>query len=1403
MKSLTDYKFSHGLFLSSLLVASLTLLPSFAFAGSVALASAPMVNATPSADVLPNLMVVFDDSGSMESRYLPDLVGNDPVIDSIGNTSWAFRRKANAYNNIYYDPSITYSAPALFDSSGALNTTTYPSMSGESAAKGADATKRSPNWNKVRIDAYGVIGGTATTGLTSTPISATSAIDTIVSETSTSMRRTAYVVEPGEYCKDHALKDCTQISAPTATYKYPAPLRWCNTAANALLASPALGTCQGVYVAGSFKNPRFPSPRQTDFTVTNVLTGATVTSIKVDGKEILSATVTAPSDSESAMAALIVAEINKCNGKMVDHCTVEGFAAVQDVTDPSKIILTAGKGNIALPVISKTGTFVTSALANFKCTKADSSVNNCPSASTNFYPGYNLLRVITPGTTAEFPYPGASTAASSRTDCAASLCTGNEEMTNFANWYAYYQSRNQSLKTAISLAFKDVDARYRIGMTSQSYTGTTDGSTYLHIDKYELAHKNTFLTTLFKQVASGGTPTRAALTKVGKLFAKKVGTLDPVQYSCQKNYAFVATDGYWNGTAGTTVSGAAIPNMDGGSTARPYYEGPTASAGSLADVAKYYYDTDLRTAALGNCTGGAAPGLPSGGDVCDNSFGTQTMTTFALALGIAGKLDFTSDYRTATSGDYYNLKKGLGSPVVNWPDPNLASASSELPERIDDLWHAAVNSDGIYFSAKSPTEVVKSLREALADIDKKIGSGSAAATSTLQPVSGDNYAYVASYTTMQWSGNLEARTINTETGEVSKDAVWCVEDVVEDSCSLPSTRVLVSSGSSTSYVCRPPSGADVEIASSCSGVLKSKVADFTDTRTIYMSSGSALQTFSYANISAKGLNATFDNTFLRNNLSQRSFLTAAQLNALSGDKLVAYLRGQFGYDLRPSNPADNQLFRLRGTVLGDIVESQAAYLGRPMHSYLDAGYDAFKSAQASRSGTVYVGANDGMLHAFDSATGNERWAFVPTPVIPNLWRLADDMYSTSHRYYVNGSPYITDIYDGSWKTILVAGLNAGGRGYYALDITNPAAPVLLWEFTSANDPNLGFTFGGPVITKLDDGTWVALLTSGYNNGTGSGAYNTSPVTEIANSPAGDGMGYLYVLNAKSGALLSKISTGAGSSATPSGLSKIAAWVDKATKDNTATYVYGGDLLGNLWRFDINDGSVFKLANLNDGATSQPITVRPELGLIKNKRVVFVGTGKYLEQSDLANTDQQTIYAISDNDATATLTSPRDSLVKQTLSDSSGTMRVTTNNAVDYSAKRGWYVDLTDSKERQNVDAILVRGLLLVPTTVPESTVCSPGGYSWLNCFDYETGGVCNTTFGSSLKVDSVIVGINVLYISKNPDNLSDKTPVVSIVTAKDPTPDTLTGRKDPFGSLGSGTSTSFSQKKAIWRELIQ
>ena len=123
----------------------------------------------------------------------------------------------------------------------------------------------------------------------------------------------------------------------------------------------------------------------------------------------------------------------------------------------------------------------------------------------------------------------------------------------------------------------------------------------------------------------------------------------------------------------------------------------------------------------------------------------------------------------------------------------------------------------------------------------------------------------------------------------------------------------------------------------------------------------------------------------------------------------------------------------------------------------------YVASTASRKAVLYAGANDGMLHAFDADTGNELWAFVPSFVMPELYKLADVDYRDKHRYFVDGSPVVADIYTGStWKTILVGGLNAGGKGYYALDITDPDNPVALWEFT---DANMGLTYGNPVITK--------------------------------------------------------------------------------------------------------------------------------------------------------------------------------------------------------------------------------------------------------------------------------------------------------------------------------------------------
>jgi type IV pilus assembly protein PilY1 len=428
-----------------------------------------------------------------------------------------------------------------------------------------------------------------------------------------------------------------------------------------------------------------------------------------------------------------------------------------------------------------------------------------------------------------------------------------------------------------------------------------------------------------------------------------------------------------------------------------------------------------------------------------------------------------------------------------------------------------------------------------------------------------------------------------------------------------------------------------------------------------------------------------------------------------------------------------------------------------LFNYADAGYSSFVSTNSTRLGTVYAGANDGMLHAFNAATdangagGAELWAYVPTAVMPNLYKLTDKNYATGHQYFVDGSPNVGDAYfGGAWHTILVGGLNEGGRSYYALDVTNPTAPVLLWEFT---DTNLGDTYGNPVITKLRNGTWVVIVTSGYNN-----------------VSAGDGLGHLYVLNAQTGAVISNVNTGVGSTATPSGLGRISAWVNSPMVDNTAQRAYGGDLLGNVWRFDVNgpngDGispaAPQLLATLKDASgTPQPITAKPELGSVSGNAVVYVGTGRYLGVSDLSNTSQQSFYAIKDTLGTTTYTNPRTygGFVKQT--EVNGTcpstapasvcgvgqaVRTSTSNPVSFVTGNGWYIDFPDSGERDNTDPILVLGTLTFNTNVPNVSACTVGGYSYRYFLDYSTGAalsnassVVAASMGNSMSTSSSVV----------------------------------------------------------------
>lgn len=1531
-------------------------------AASVVLASAPLSNAT-TTTVLPNLMFLMDNSGSMSQDYTPDWV----MEYNMRNAPWTYNGSWNspstdqkncrdsadddgsidpalasmdicvvgdvpfmtsAINSQYYNPDIRY-LPGVNADGSSKPSQTDPTLVLLDGYNKHNQTQLGVSGTTINLtteypDRVWCTTQTPTTAQLSDTAVCRKNSDYLYPDTTYKYGRdnngtTAdknvlgvygapyyYSAVVTEYCSETELRNCVSSSTPTGIYTFPAKARWCS--------NTALSTCQSIKTT-TYKYPRYPGTSVTavaatggKFRVGNS-TPRTITNVTFGSSsiEILGAAVTGTSRADLA---------NKVALQINSYASNPDFTAAVCNTDYVCLTSTTAAGASGNGSFSVSGTATTS---NF--TASSGGVTGSSAAAYTFA----RTDIVAPVSPAVGSYPKAT----SRTDCAGTTCTYAEEITNFGNWYAYYRTRMQSMKSAVSLAFKPIGSNYRVGfinickgdylaiagfdnsvsavaavastgyitvggtsrnksfssiqvngveilgatiswgdtendagfaallatqintyVSSPDYTAEIDGSTATKInltsttDAGAAANGNVTYTStgttltmqsgtdikggvtgigqksywydkLFNTTASGcGTPLRSALATAGRIFAGKElstagstsGTsIDPVQYSCQQNFALLTTDGYWNGDGGTDLSGTTMGNMDGGTTPRPMFEGPTSSTGSLADIAKYYYDTDLRDGGLSNCTGSL------GLDVCENNVFVsstdnnlkQHMTTFTLGLGVDGTLSYVSDYKNATSGDYYNLKEGLGSPTVNWSVP---TANSETA--VDDLWHAAVNGQGTYFSAKDPSQLASGLNAALSAIGSKVGAASSAATSTLNPVAGNNFAYVASYSTVKWQGNLEARSINVNTGVVSESATWCVENITSGACSPPSAVVADSNGSSTIYNCVTPSaslascpapgvldGTDckVELPVACTGTMPGKIGVTSDTRTIYKSNGAgALQSFVYANLNSAEFTAT--------GLSQWSVLTEAQKTAAAGENLVNFLRGQTGFEERTSNTATNRLYRFREATLGDALESQPSFISKPVFSYADPGYTAYATTQAARAGSVFMGTNDGMLHAFDADTGVERWAYVPTAVIPNMWKLADKNYATSHTNYVNGSPIISDICTANcscdeacvtgggtapvWKTILVGGLNAGGRSYYALDITDPVNPSLLWEISSADTDfsNLGFSYGQPVITKKTDGTWVVLVTSGYNN--------TSP---------GDGKGYLYVLNATTGARISAIGTTVGDTTTPSGFAKVAGWNDFGGINNTVGFVYGGDLLGNLWRFDINSETALKFATLQDSLDNlQPVTATPTLGLVKGQRVVFVGTGKYLEVTDLTNTSAQTIYAIKDDDTGITLNNARTSLVAQTLTRNESS-RTGSNNTVDYVSGRGWYVDLTDSTppnttpsfvgERVNIDMRLVQGTLIVATIVPSNTVCSPGGYGWLNFFNYETGGyIDSATPLVSALYQSPIVGINALFINGKP--------IIEIVTAGKPTPEI-----DPNVKI-KASGAAFTGKRVMWRELL-
>lgn len=909
---------------------------------------------------------------------------------------------------------------------------------------------------------------------------------------------------------------------------------------------------------------------------------------------------------------------------------------------------------------------------------------------------------------------------------------------NYANWYSYYRTRMLMMRSAAGQVFATVDEdRFRVGFSTISENGVANGPRFLNVTDFDAAQKQAFFERLYGVKPAGSTPLRPALNKAGAYFANKAQGqgADPVQYSCQRNFTILSTDGYWNTGAEppnwtpTKLDGGAIGNQDAGNTPRPLLDdgrygangnwvtGGGGVANSLADIAKYFYDTDLRAPGLGNCAGSVA-----GQDVCENNLRItsrdtarhQHMTTFTLGLGVPGEMEYRADYETAVDGDFFGIRNGTRP----WPNPlsdsngGRPSNNATVTARIDDLWHAAVNGRGIYFSAGNQADLVQSLTRALRAIDNTTGTGSAAATSSLRPTVGDNAVYLAKYTAGEWSGRVEARRIDVATGDVTDDVVWNTDETLS--------------------------------------ALVGAAAD--QRRIVYRSPNGGLREFTFDNLAADGYGDRFAGACNGDAaLSQCATLGGGVALANNGRNMVNWLRGQTQFEQRDGNAIGNRVYRGRpDTPLGDIVDASPLYVGRAVFDYTDEGYAEFKARMETRRPVVYVPANDGMLHAIDAQTGRELWAYVPSMVFGQMKLLADTAYDANHRFLVDATPTIGDVFaNGQWRTVLVGGLGAGGRGYYALDITDPDAPQALWEISSEDDlggyvdEDLGLSFASPVVTKSAAGRWIAAFTSGYNN--------VEP---------GDGQGYVYIRDVLSGAEISKIGTGAGDAQTPSNLGRLEGWVDDDT-DNTSRRLYAGDMLGNLWRIDYDDqvapggveASLLGRLQAPDG-TPQPITIKPTLAVIvqggTTVPVVIVATGRYLGRDDLNDQTVQTIYVIKDPlngdglGVVRTAGGVRALTLAENGVDANGarTRAIVNPIAFNWAVDNGWYVDLTLSAgERVNVDLAQTGQTLFVASNVPAANVCSAGGSSWFYSFDLN-GGTLNTSAEST----ALTAGLNLLQV---------------------------------------------------------
>lgn len=569
-----------------------------------------------------------------------------------------------------------------------------------------------------------------------------------------------------------------------------------------------------------------------------------------------------------------------------------------------------------------------------------------------------------------------------------------------------------------------------------------------------------------------------------------------------------------------------------------------------------------------------------------------------------------------------------------------------------------------YFFAIDPNKLKDSLSEAFAGVVKTSSSAASVATNSTR-LDVDTVVYQARFNSEDWRGQLLAFQIESD-GSVG-DPLWDAGDI------MPADHLR------DIYTLNPASGNGV--------------------------------TFEWSNLSPAqqaALNTLPDST----------------VDSL-GSQRLDWLRGDDAQEQRNGGVFRNRTI----TILGDIINSDPYFVGKPDYRYHQlpdateaAEYVTFRNSAAyqARREMLYVGANDGMLHAFDANTGAEQFAYVPNLVFEKLSALTEIDYA--HQYYVDGSARAADAYvSGSWRTVLLGSLGGGGGGIFALDVTNPDTfntTSVMWEFT---DADMGDHGTQATVVRLNNGDWAALVGNGFESTAG--------------------RAYLYLVDLDDGSIIRKIPAG---TETANGLATPVP-VD-TDGDRITDVVYAGDLQGNLWKFDLsgtneaqwdvefkqgpNDRPLFTATDA--GGARQPITQRPAVGRHPDGGyMLYFGTGSFYAVGDnvvSSPAPEQSFYGIRDNGSR--LTNGRNQLQEQEIvaevAAAAGDVRVVSDNAVNYGSDAGWYLDLVSpvngaEGERSVANPVLRGDRIIFTTLIPSSEPCDFGGSGWLMELDALNG----------------------------------------------------------------------------------